>query len=226
MQSNHPQSTSKPQGIWCKICGITSIADAQAAQASGADVVGLNFVESSPRYIDIDTAAQISRSIDLSCVALFVNPPAATVQAVIERCEIDFLQFHGEETPDFCRSFGKPYMKALRVREDLDIAAEIERFVDAWAILLDAYVADVHGGTGKRFDWRLWPEQTPVPLVVAGGLTPENVAQAIHQCQPFGVDVSGGIECIGADGEAIKGRKDHKKIKQFVDNARAVFNSV
>ena len=182
--------------IWTKFCGLTKDADVQAAQACGAHAIGLNFVPASPRFLDLETAKLLSHGATVACVGLFADADRAAVQQVLQHCRIDLLQFHGDEDPSFCRSFGMPYMKALRVHPELDISAEIAKYTDAWAVLLDAFVPGIQGGTGKQFDWQLWPTSVDTPLVVAGGLSPENVADAVQQCRPFGVDVSGGVEAV------------------------------
>ncbi len=203
-------ASAQPRHIWSKICGITNPADAEWAAAHGVDAIGLNFSPASARRVDAAAAVEILQSVRCTRVALFVDPRQAEVDAVLQQGGIDMLQFHGRESAEFCRSFGMPYMKALRVRGDTDLAALDAAYGDAWALLLDAYVEGQTGGTGQTFDWRLWPRQLERPGVLAGGLTPDNVAQAIRCTRPFGVDVAGGVE--GAD----KRRKDQQKVADFL----------
>jgi phosphoribosylanthranilate isomerase len=200
-----------------KICGITRVEDALAAAQAGADAIGLVFYEGSPRQVTVDQAAQIVAALPpcVTVVGLFVNAPRAEVEAVLSAVPIDLLQFHGEETPAACRGYGRRYMKAVRMREGVDLAVEAGRYADAAALLLDAYVPDRHGGTGTRFDWTRVPTALDKPVILAGGLTPDNVAQAIRQTRPYAVDVSGGVE-------AAKGIKDAIKMRAFVRNVNSV----
>lgn len=195
-----------------KICGITRDADADAVVAAGADALGLNFVAASPRRVSVDCAAGIARRVAGATVrvGVFVDPEPAEVSAVLDAVELDVLQFHGDESGEFCRGFGKPYVKALRVRGALDLDALEATYGDACCLMLDAYVADLHGGTGARFDWDLWPRGGRQRLVLAGGLTPDNVGAAVTRLAPWGVDVAGGVE-----GER-KSEKDHARIARFV----------
>lgn len=199
-----------------KICGITRQQDAVAAIDAGADALGLNFVPNSPRRLSTRDAALISSGVrgKVLRVGLFVDAPRDEVARVLDEVELDLLQFHGDESPEECASYGKPYMKAIRVRGPLDICALEAAYQDACCFLLDAYVPGMAGGTGKRFDWRLWPRDAKKKLVLAGGLTVENVAEAITQTRPWGVDVSGGVE-----GE-IRGEKDAQVISRFISEVR------
>lgn len=194
-----------------KICGITRSEDAQAAIAAGADALGFVFYEPSPRAVSIEQAAQVTKDVPafVTNVALFVNPTEAQVRTVLEQVRIDLIQFHGDEDNDFCRQFNRPFIKAQRVRQASDVVASCLRFPDALAILLDSYKPGVPGGTGESFNWDLIPETAEKPIILAGGLTPENVAQAIEQVAPFAVDVSGGVEME-------KGIKDAQKIQAFL----------
>ena len=202
--------------VWCKICGITCIDDAGAAVAAGADAIGLNRYPASQRYVDLEQAREIAAAALCTRVALFVNPSEADVAQTLEAVDIDMLQFHGDEAPAFCEQFGLPYMKAVRVRAGVDVEALAAEHASAWALLLDAYVPEQPGGTGERFDWALWPRQLQDRrLVVAGGLTPENVAEAVEHLSPFGVDVAGGVE------DEVKGRKNPVKMTEFVARARS-----
>lgn len=200
-----------------KICGITRVQDAIAAANYGADAIGLVFAEQSPRRVDIEQAAWIARAVPpfVSIVALFVNPDAAEIRQVIEAVQPDLLQFHGEEVPAFCASFGRPFLKAVRVRPDLDLLQCAADFAGARGLLLDAYAPDAHGGTGHRFDWSLIPPELPLPVVLAGGLEPGNVAEAVRRVRPWAVDVSSGVE-------AAKGIKDAAKVAAFIAAVKLV----
>ncbi len=194
-----------------KICGITNVADGLAAVEAGADMIGLMFYERSPRHISLATAVEISRALPpfVVKVGVFVNPDEDMVMRAIGDCGVSLLQFHGEETPEFCTQFGVMSMKAFRVRGP-ETLAELPKYqTDAW--LLDAYSADAHGGTGAKFNWNLALEATQFgrPIFLAGGLTPENVGEAVRRVQPFGVDVSSGVE-------SSPGKKDHEKVRAFI----------
>ena len=199
-----------------KICGITRPADAAAAVAAGADAVGLNFAAVSPRQVTRRRAASIAREVAgvLLRVGVFVDPEADTVRAVLDEVELDVLQFHGGEKEDLCVSFGLPYLKAHRIRAPVEADALQRDHPGACAHLLDAYVPERHGGTGRTFDWRYWPQPTDLKLVLAGGLTPANVADAIRAVRPYAVDVSGGVE------GGTKGEKDAGRIRAFVAAVR------
>ncbi len=200
-----------------KICGITRSCDAEAVVAAGADALGLVFTEHSERQVALDTAAEIARHVaeGVTRVGLFVDPSAAEVDATLRVVELDLLQFHGQETAQFCGSFGLPYMKALHVRQRCEIAEVEAAYADACCLLLDAYVPGKPGGTGQTFDWDLWPQHSAMSLVLAGGLHPGNVAAAIRQTRPYAVDVSGGVE------GAVKGEKDADKILQFIKEVKS-----
>jgi phosphoribosylanthranilate isomerase len=195
-----------------KICGITRQQDADAVVLAGADALGLNFVEHSPRRVSPASARAVSRQVRgaLTRVGVFADPEPDLVASVLEVVELDALQFHGGESGRFCESFGMPFMKAIRVREPLDMPALATEYANACALLLDAYVAGVAGGTGHGFDWNLWPRASDLPLVLAGGLTPDNVADAVTRLRPWGVDVAGGVEGIR------KSEKDPARIREFV----------
>ncbi|QKT04597.1 phosphoribosylanthranilate isomerase [Ectothiorhodospiraceae bacterium 2226] len=200
-----------------KICGITRAEDAQAAARLGADAIGLVFFDPSPRAVSIEQARAAIRVLPplMSVVGLFVDASAERVREVLDGVRIDLLQFHGAEAPAYCASFGVPYIKAVRMREDVDVAAEARRYSDARGsaargLLLDTYSATTAGGTGTAFDWRRVPREAELPLILAGGLTPDNVAQAVRQVRPYAVDVSGGVE-------AAKGVKDAAKMAQFIE---------
>jgi phosphoribosylanthranilate isomerase len=198
-----------------KICGITSVADGVAAAEAGADMIGLMFYERSPRHISFPSAAEISRALSpfIVKVGVFVNPDEDTVMRAIGECGVTLLQFHGEETPEFCAQFGVMSMKAFRVRAADSLLALPNYATDAY--LLDAYSPDAHGGTGAKFNWDLAinAKQHGKPIFLAGGLTPENIGEAVRQVQPFGVDVSSGVE-------SAPGKKDPAKVQAFIKAVR------
>jgi len=198
-----------------KICGITSILDAKKACELGAHALGFVFYEQSPRYISAEQANAIVEQLPpfVVPIALFVDAKKLQIDAVIKSNHRWQIQFHGNETDSYCHSFGRSYIKALRVKDGFDIMGEIDKYPNASAILLDAFKAGVPGGTGERFNWNLVPKSTDKPLVLAGGLTPENVQSAITSVQPYAVDVSGGVE-------QSKGIKDHKKLALFLSGAK------
>ena len=198
-----------------KICGITSLADAQSAVAAGADVLGFNFFEGSPRHISLEKAAEIAKQIPPAVlrVGVFVNVPAEFITRAIGGCGLNLLQFHGEEPPEFCVQFGLMSMKAIRIRDAASLK-EMARFsTDAY--LLDAFSPAARGGTGERFNWELAVEAQKFgkPVFLAGGLTPENVADAVRKVRPFGVDVASGVE-------SSPGKKDHAKLRTFIAAVR------
>ena len=199
-----------------KICGITRIEDAEAAVAAGADAVGLVFDPRSPRVVGLEQARAIARATPpfVSVVGLFVDAAPDHIEAVLNRVPLALIQFHGTETPDQCRLYGRPYIKAIRMHDTVDLSAEEGRFGDAAGLLLDAFVPDQAGGAGVTFDWSRIPATRGKPIVLAGGLTPENVGDAIRRVHPQAVDVSSGVE-------ASKGIKDSDKIAAFIRAARA-----
>ncbi|MDH5536637.1 MAG: phosphoribosylanthranilate isomerase [Betaproteobacteria bacterium] len=198
-----------------KICGITRTEDAMLAARSGANAIGLVFYRPSPRYIAPDLAAEIIRVLPpfVTAVGLFVDATADEVRAAVKRAPVGLLQFHGSETADFCGQFGLPYMKAVRVRPGVDLIQYASGYRDAKALLLDAYVDGVHGGSGVTFDWSLIPHTPPLPVVLSGGLTAENVTEAIRKVRPWAVDVSSGVE-------KARGIKDAAKIAAFISGVR------
>ncbi len=200
-----------------KICGITRVADGLAAAQAGAHAIGLVFVARSPRHVTPDQAHAIARALPpfVASVALFVNPTVAEVEAVLKSVRPDLLQFHGEEDPEFCRAFGVPYLKAFRVRPGVDLLQCAAAYGDARGWLLDAWSEAAHGGTGERFDWDLIPADLPRPVVLAGGLVPGNVADAVRRVRPWAVDVSSGVE-VG------KGIKDAAKVAAFIKEVENV----
>lgn len=193
-----------------KICGITRTEDALAAAAAGADAIGLVFAES-PRRVNLDQARTIVAALPpfLKVVGLFVDAPAATVRAVLGRVPLDLLQFHGRETPDDCRIFARPYIKAISMQDGVDAAAIAGRYTDAAGLLFDGFHPQMAGGTGATFDWARLPRDLGRPVILAGGLTPENVAAAVRATQPYAVDVSSGVE-------VSKGIKSAEKIAAFI----------
>lgn len=194
-----------------KICGITRIEDAKAAVQAGADALGLVFYAPSPRAVTLQQAQEIAAQIPpfVSITALFVNPEREEVQKILDSVRIDLIQFHGDEDESFCEQFNRPYIKAVRVRNPQDVVAASLRFKNSLALLLDSYKEGVPGGTGETFDWSNIPVDLNQPIILAGGLTADNVAQAITQTRPFAVDVSGGVE-------QSKGIKSASKINQFI----------
>ena len=179
-----------------KICGLTRPRDAQAAAELGADAVGLVFYAKSKRCVDVAQAAEIVAALppQVAKVALFVNESAEQICRILGTVPIDVLQFHGDEAPEFCRQFGKPYWKAVRVQSAQDIAEAAGRYADAAALLLDAHIEGQYGGTGQVFDWHLLPETLPLPWILSGGLNPGNVAAALQQTGAAWLDVSSGVE--------------------------------
>jgi len=197
-----------------KFCGITRATDARAAVALGVDALGFVLVPASPRYLAAEQAAAIRASLPpfVAAVALFKDADPAFVQEAIDRLRPDLMQFHGDETPEFCASFGLPYLKAVAMGEKQSLRGQARRYRDAVGLLLDAHVSGGMGGRGETFDWT---QVTPVkaPLLLAGGLTPLNVAKALRQLQPYGVDVSSGIE-------TKPGIKNADKMRAFVEAVR------
>ncbi len=198
-----------------KICGFTRPQDAQAAAELGADAVGLVFYAKSKRCVDAAQAAEIVAALppQVVKVALFVNESAEQIRRILGTVPIDIVQFHGDESPEFCRQFGKPYWKAVRVRSAQDIAAAAERYADAAALLLDAHIEGQYGGTGQVFDWRLLPDTMPLPWILSGGLNPGNVAAALRQTGAAWLDVSSGVE-------QAPGIKSRDLMADFIQKAR------
>lgn len=194
-----------------KICGITREEDALAAVAAGADAIGLVFYPPSPRHVSLEQAAAITRRLPpfVTVVGLFVNADAETIAASTRAGRVSLIQFHGQECPDYCAEHGLPWMKAIRMKDDLDLDKAATDHAGASALLLDAYRPGVPGGTGKTFDWGRIPARLADRIVLAGGLNPDNIAEAVRTVRPYGVDVSGGVE-------AQPGIKDHTRIAQFM----------
>ena len=189
--------------------------DLHAACAAGADALGFVFYENSPRHLATDAAAALLRELPpfVQSVGLFVDAAPAFVESVLDRVPLDLLQFHGDETAADCARYGRPWIKAVRVTAETNLLECAAAFGAARGLLLDAYVAGVPGGTGARFDWNLIPPGLPAPLVLSGGLTPDNVADAVRQVRPWAVDVSSGVE-------SARGIKDARKIAQFIARAK------
>ncbi len=194
-----------------KICGITRPQDAQAAIKFGADALGLVFYPPSPRAVTIEQAREIVAGLApyVTVVGLFVNENRDSVDEVLSKVRIDLLQFHGDETPEECIGYGCPYTKAIRMRDGVDLIEEMNRYSQAEGLLLDTYRKGIPGGTGDSFNWELIPAEIADSIILAGGLGPDNVEQAIKQVHPYAVDVSGGVE-------QEKGIKDREKIAAFM----------
>jgi phosphoribosylanthranilate isomerase len=197
-----------------KICGITRTEDARAAAACGADAIGLIFYRPSPRYVGPEQARAIVESLPalVTPVAVFVNPSRAEVEDAI-RAGAGLLQFHGDESPEFCAGFGRPYIKAARMKPGMDLLEYLSPHASARAWMLDAYHDELWGGTGGAFDWSLVPARAARPIILSGGLTAANVGEAVRRVRPYGVDVSTGVE-------SSKGVKDAERIAAFVAGVR------
>ncbi|MCU0936728.1 MAG: phosphoribosylanthranilate isomerase [Gammaproteobacteria bacterium] len=202
----------EPSGrIRVKICGITQPQDAAWAGACGADAIGLVFYPPSPRAVDAVQARRIVAALPpfVSLVALFVDPDPEWVRRVLAALPVDLLQFHGDESPELCESFGRPYVKAVAMREGIDLHAVGRRYGSARGLLLDSFHQGLRGGTGVTFDWSRVPRDLGRPVILAGGLDPGNVAEAVRVVRPYAVDVSGGVE-------VSKGRKDPIRVQAFI----------
>jgi phosphoribosylanthranilate isomerase len=198
-----------------KICGITRVEDGLAAVRAGADAIGLVFDARSPRYVSFERAHEIAAAMPpfVTVVGLFVDADAVRVREALGAVRLDLLQFHGSESPDYCRQFAKPFLKAISMREGVDLHRASRDFAAAAALLLDTHVADVAGGSGRTFDWNRIPRDLGKPVILAGGLGPDNVAEAVRRVRPYAVDVSSGVE-------QSKGIKDHDKIAAFIAAVR------
>ena len=201
--------------IRVKICGITRVEDGLHAVAAGVDAIGLVFYPPSPRCVEIDQAALIASALPpfVTVTALFVNADAENIKEVLARVPVDLLQFHGQECPDYCAAFDRPYIKAIRVRPGQDLLAERLHYRGARGLLLDTYRPGQPGGTGESFDWSLIPAEMGPEIILAGGLDAANVGHALATVRPYAVDVSGGVE-------AEKGIKDPVKINNFMRAVR------
>lgn len=198
-----------------KICGITRVQDGLAAAAAGADAIGLVFYPGSPRCIDLAQAIAIRTALPpfVTTVGLFVDAEPDHISQVLAAVRLDVLQFHGWESAAQCRSWGMPYIKAVRMQDGVDLGREATAYNDASGLLLDTYVPGQHGGTGVAFDWPRVPRDLSLPIILAGGLTAENVAAAVAAVRPYAVDVSSGVE-------QSKGIKDPMKIAAFIEHIR------
>ena len=199
-----------------KICGIKHLDDALKAIEFGADAIGLIFVEKSPRYASLTDARFIAESLPpfVTVVGLFMDASEEMVREALKVVPLNLLQFHGDETPEYCEQFGIPYIKVLKMRENVNVVAFAQEYPNAAGILLDTY-SKAGGGSGQTFDWNLIPSDIPKPIILAGGLNPENVASAVNMVKPYAVDVSSGVESEPAV-------KDHKKIEQFIKEVQQV----
>ncbi|WP_347329556.1 phosphoribosylanthranilate isomerase [Marinimicrobium locisalis] len=197
-----------------KICGITRPEDARLALRAGAHALGLVFYPPSSRAVSVEEAKAVAGAVGPfgTLVGLFVNATAEEIESVLSQVPLQLLQFHGDEPAEHCERYGLPYIKALRMRPELDVSAVMAEYPNASGFLLDAYRKGVPGGTGETFDWQRVPKASSRPVILAGGLTPDNVARAAAATQPYGVDVSGGVE-------AAPGVKDARKLNQFIANA-------
>jgi phosphoribosylanthranilate isomerase len=211
-----------------KICGITRVDDARAAVAAGADAIGLVFWPGTPRVVTHAQARAIAAAVPsfIGVVGLFVDPSEADVRAALDAVPIDLLQFHGSEPASFCRSFNRRYLKAIPVREGVDLLESVSPYGDAAGLLFDAFCeGDMPGGTGRAFDWgRLTADvraRLPAPLILSGGLNASNVGRAIAAVAPWGVDVSSGVEERASDGKPRRGFKDAARMRAFVEGVRS-----
>jgi len=198
-----------------KICGISTVDDARLAARAGAGAIGLNFYAKSPRYVEPERARSIVEALPANVVkvGLFVNAAPDTIEGVLSHVPLDLIQFHGNEKPEQCRRYHRSYIKAIHMKPDVDLHEMARLYGDATGLLLDTYVADTAGGSGQVFDWNRVPHDLGKPLVLAGGLTPENVGEAVRRVRPCAVDVSSGVE-------QSKGVKDAGKITAFIEAVR------
>jgi phosphoribosylanthranilate isomerase len=209
-----------------KICGITRVEDGLAAAHAGCDAIGLVFWPGTPRIVSVGRAREIEAALPpfVSVVGLFVDPEPGHVRATLAAVPLDFLQFHGHEPPEFCRAFGRPYLKAIPVAAGVGSPGLLEsasRYKDAAGFLFDAAPAGgMPGGTGRTFDWSVLPTGLARPIVLSGGLNAANVAEAVRRVRPWAVDVSSGVEADGADGLPRKGIKDPARIAAFIEEVR------
>jgi phosphoribosylanthranilate isomerase len=210
-----------------KICGITRVEDGIAAAQAGADAIGVVLWRGTPRYVDFNRAREIIRALPpfVKVVGLFVDPAPEEVNAALAEVPLDALQFHGDESDTFCRRFGRPYLKAIAVKSDVDLLEYAARYDDASGLLFDAYAeGDLPGGTGTAFDWtRLSSDvrkRLRRPILLSGGLDPANVEQAVRAVRPWGVDVSSGVEERDAADRPRRGLKDAARIAAFMQGVR------
>lgn len=200
------------QRVRIKICGITRPEDGVAAAEAGADAIGLVFYSPSPRAVSVEAAGAIIRELPpfITKVGLFVDASESEITSVLNTVPLDTLQFHGGEKPVDCSRYFRPYIKAVKMQNGTDLCDQARQYAGAAGLLLDTYVEGIAGGTGRVFDWEIIPRDLSKPVILAGGLTAENVAEAIHKVRPYAVDVSGGVE-------SDKGIKDPKKIQAFIN---------
>ena len=209
-----------------KICGITRVEDGVAAARAGCDAIGLVFWSGTPRVVAVGRAREIMAALPpyVTVVGLFVDPEPGHVRATLAAVPLDVLQFHGHEPPEFCRAFGRPYLKAIPVVAGAASTGLLEsaaRYDDAAGFLFDAApAAGMPGGTGRTFDWSVVPKTLPRPVVLSGGLSAANVADAIRRVRPWAVDVSSGVEVEGNDGRPQRGLKDPVRIVAFIEEVR------
>lgn len=209
-----------PQRTRVKICGLTRLEDVQTVVSAGADALGLVFYPPSPRFVSVEQASLLAAQVPafVTVTALFVNPQPDEVENVLDNVNIDLIQFHGDESEAFCAQFGRPYIKAIRVKDDTDLVSEAERYHSAKALLLDTYKTGVPGGTGEVFNWDLIPKNLNKPVILAGGLTVDNIAAAIDTVAPYAVDVSGGVE-------SSKGVKNKDLIEKLMKEVSCAITS-
>ncbi len=200
-----------------KICGITSVADATVVVECGADALGLVFYQNSPRCVSIEQAHEIVAAVPafVSTVALFVNAESAYIDTVLQHVNVDMIQFHGDESAQECGRYGKRFIKAISMRDDVDLHAMQEHYAQAAALLVDSYRPGIPGGTGEVFDWERIPSDLDKAVILAGGLDAANIADAIRSVRPYAVDVSSGVE-------RDKGVKDESKIESFMRGVDSV----
>ena len=199
-----------------KICGVTDEYIAKVAAEAGADAIGLNFHKPSPRYLEAKNAAYIMDSLPpyVMGVGVFVDLPAEDVHAILSIVRLDMLQFHGDEPPQYCDQFGIPWIHVARMGRGVDLLEYADRFSRAKALLLDADVPGEAGGTGRAFDWTSIPRDMPLPIILSGGLSPQNVGRAVREVRPWAVDVSSGVE-------SLRGVKDPARIVEFIRSVRS-----
>ena len=199
-----------------KICGLRDPAHAKIAAEEGADAIGLVFHKPSPRYLEMRDAAKVAQALPpfVAAVGLFVDLPADQVRAILQEVPLDLLQFHGDETPEYCEQFGRPYIRVAKMGPGVDLLEYADRFSRAKALILDADVPGVAGGTGETFEWSAVPRNLPLPLILSGGLNARNVARAVREVRPWAVDVSSGVE-------SARGVKDPAKIVEFIRSVRS-----
>lgn len=210
------RSETPHQRTRVKVCGITNLDDALCAVAAGADALGFVFWSRSPRHVLAETAADICAALPpfVTRVGVLVDPTQPELDDLIRRVPLDMLQFHGDESPEFCDAQPRAYYKALRMAAGVDVNAAARQYNTSCGLLVDSYVVDKPGGSGRSFDWQQLPKDCVKPIILAGGLAASNVEQAIRQVRPYAVDVSSGVE-------KSKGRKDPERMRQFFDAVKA-----